>query len=173
MRRAVLAACLAAAAAAADPQPAAGPGRSVPATAAPAAAWRIDWAGENRSWIVVAPGFGRVQPAWVATYEVAGDTESYQVAYPALAWRDADGVIHIAAPAARVVGPRAFDEGGQRRWWPDSFAIHPDGRVEAQDNQPDAPINPGRVIETVDPAADPAAWRARRNEVAAQAGNQG
>jgi hypothetical protein len=166
------AALLALAALAAAGEPAA-PGAAAPATAAPAAAWQIEWGGDHRSWIVVAPGLGRTQAAWVSTSEIVEGQEAYRVAYPALAWRDADGVVHIAARGARVVGPQAFDPAGRRRWYPDSFAIHPDGRVQAQDEQPEAPIHDGRAVRTIDAATDPAAWRARRDEVAAQAGNQG
>lgn len=90
------------------------PGRDLPAGPPPLVARRFDW-DDYRTVVVVDDGVGVTRPAWVGTWEKA--TGKWQVAYRAVAFRDARGRLHVDARKSQCVGPRS------RGWSPDSFAF--------------------------------------------------
>lgn len=127
-----------------EPLPTGGiiPARSQAVGFAKPAAYRFDW-DEYRTLVVISPGGkGKRSTAWVVTADKEGNLA---VAYRAIAFRDAAGLVHIDARKALLSGPMAKD--GQ--WSPDSFAITPEGRVHAIDDRNSA--NSGTVIETFAP----------------------
>jgi hypothetical protein len=118
------------------------PGRAEPAKSAEPAAYFLEW-DTYKSLIVIGEGSGRLRPAWVVTYEPlpGGKGEQYIVAYRAKASRDQDGVIHIDARKAIIVGPKI------RGWSPDSFAFTADQQVYTLDDRLSG--NTGKITETV------------------------
>lgn len=123
-----------------EPLPTTGllPALSQPVGPAPMVAWRFSW-DTYQSLVVVAPvGKSRRSSAWVVTYDQTG---AVAVAYRAVAFRDGQGIVHIDARRALVVGPMASD------WSPDSFAFPDDGTVSTMDDYHRA--NTGTVIEHI------------------------
>lgn len=100
------------------------PGRATGAEPVAPCAWRFTW--DNYvSVIVVSDGTGTARPAWVLTFDQAGN---YVVGYRARAFRSADGLVHIDARNAIDAGPLK-DE-----WSPDSFAFGPGDEVYSLDD---------------------------------------
>ncbi len=132
-----------------EPLPTSGviPARSQAIGPAQAMAWRFDW-DDYQTLVVVSPhgGKARRSTAWVVTYDREGKVS---VAYRAVAFRDAAGLIHIDARRAIVSGPLANE------WSPDSFAFAPDGTVYAIDDYNRA--NTGKITEHI--RADAANFR--------------
>lgn len=124
-----------------EPLPTTGvvPARSQAVGPALAMAWRFDW-DDYQTLVVVSPtgGKARRSTAWVVTYDGEGKVA---VAYRAIAFRDAAGLVHIDARRAIVSGPMASD------WSPDSFAFSPDGTVYAIDDYHRA--NTGKITEHI------------------------
>lgn len=101
------------------------PGRAAPAAQAEPAAYRFMW-DDNSSLVVIGEGLGLTRPAWVVTWNRASD--QMLVYYRALAYRDAQGAVHIDARGAQVLGPH------RDRWSPDSFAVV-GGMVHSMDDE--------------------------------------
>lgn len=120
----------------------AAPGRAKPMTSAQTVALQVSWDNDNyRSLIVIEPGDGLRQPAWVATF--SKEDGLLDVAYPATAFHDANGRLHIDARHMRLSG-----ELGEN-WIPDSFAIGlSDGSVSAIDDLDRT--NTGHLEERID-----------------------
>ena len=122
----------------------------VPHSPAKPAAYVIRW--ENyRTLIVVDGSSGLIRPAWIVTMSTAPEQIATNrgpvvlakgqvvVAYRGQAFRDKEGVLHIDAGRAHLVGPMA------KAWSPDSFAIGEDRMVSAQDDNAEHPPNAGEV----------------------------
>lgn len=149
-----------------------GPGLVAPAQPAKAQVLIVDWGGELgelarlRSLIVIGPapviGRGQTTPAMVGTWELL-DGGAFQVAHPGVAYRSADGRLHIRChQLATWTAPGTG-------WYPDSFALdvgqavatgHP---VEVLDDRGNTSV--GRVLGQVDAVDDPAAWRRSLNRI--------
>ena len=130
------------------------PAAQVPHSPAKPAAYIIRW--ENyRTLIVVDGSSGLIRPAWIVTMSTAPEQIATQrgpvvlakgqvvVAYRGQAFRDKEGVLHVDAGRAHLVGPMA------KAWSPDSFAIGEDRMVSTQDDNPEHPPNAGEVEKSV------------------------
>jgi hypothetical protein len=121
-----------------EPLPTSGviPARSQAVGFAPPGVIRFEW-DDYKTLIVISPG-GKAKrsTAWVVTYDSEGKVA---VAYRAMAFKDAAGLVHIDARRAIITGPMAEE------WSPDSFAVAPDGIIYAIDDMNRA--NTGKVSE--------------------------
>jgi hypothetical protein len=126
----------------------------VPHSPAKPGAYIIRW--ENyRTLIVVDGSSGLIRPAWIVTMSTAPEQIATQrgpvvlakgqvvVAYRGQAFRDKEGVLHVDAGRAHLVGPMA------KAWSPDSFSIGEDRMVSTQDDNPEHPPNAGEVEKSV------------------------
>ena len=119
------------------------PGREPPASSPVESALIVNWGGDYHSLVVVGPGSGITRPAWIITYQDAGN--SLQVAYSANAFRDRRGILHTDARGALMTGPMAQ----AHQWSPDSFAIFASGAVLTQDDDPTHPGEVGAVTRII------------------------
>jgi hypothetical protein len=93
------------------------PGQDPAVAPAPMMAYRFRWDGYE-SLVVIGSAIGQVRPAWVATYGGEKRKEGeVAVFYPAVAFLDGKGRVHIDARRTPVAGPE------RKGWSPDSFAF--------------------------------------------------
>jgi hypothetical protein len=133
--------------------PAIDPGREKPATAAAPVAFTVSWGNQQKchSLVVVGKPVGLLRPAYVVTF--MDDTGRMAVAYQALAFRDAKGVLHIDARHAIVDGPQA------RQWSPDSMAIFATGEVHTRDDSNPAEVGVVTSVACPNQAAQAGRYR--------------
>ncbi len=142
------------------------PGSAQPAAPAEPAAVVFTW-DHYRSVAVIGEGIGQRRPAWIGTWDTGAvplgpppelraiiglfgyGTHPVEaplaVAYRALAWRDAQGRLHLIAKGSALAGPQA------EAWSPDSFVIDGKAVSSEDDNQS---TQEGTVVETILPPSD-------------------
>lgn len=110
-----------------DPATTSEAGRGTPVAAAKEGTYRLEWLGEldNTTLIVVGSPVGSRNLAMVTTSNADGDI---LVKYPALAFLDNHGVMHVDGRGTPLCEPH---EDG---YIPDSFAIKKDGTVQIIDD---------------------------------------
>ncbi|MBA3708504.1 MAG: hypothetical protein H0W83_06770 [Planctomycetes bacterium] len=101
------------------------PGRADPVSAAPAKDLTVTWDDGSESRIAIGAAVGNRNPVTVKTRDADGQAE---VEYPATAFLDDQGTLHIDARGEPVAGPKSDG------YSPDSFAIHADGSVTTRDD---------------------------------------
>jgi hypothetical protein len=105
------------------------PGRSTPTAVAEPGTWTVRWMESDYRMHVVIRIQTEADPAQPlrrkATVELHEPKRSLAT-YPAWAFRDANGVIHVDARGQKV--------SGRANWRPESYAIHADGAVGYLDN---------------------------------------
>jgi len=138
------------------------PGRATPVVGPDPIAVELLW-DRYRTVLVVGAGRGRTRPAWVATF--AAKSGRLAVAYRAVAFRDAQGLLHLDARRAIITGPMA------REWSPDSFAIIPPAGIATIDDQNRG--NQGTLSRTIEPSTDSAEYQRLLGVVQAAVANNG
>ena len=132
-------------------------GTAQPHSTAKPGAYIIKW-DKYRTLVVVDTSAGLLRPAWIVTFATAPDEietlkgkitiakDQVVVAYSGQAYHDHEGVLHIDAHRAMIIG--VLSDGG---WSPDSFDIGTDMMVTTHDDETTHAGNNGEIEKAIMP----------------------